>query len=52
MSKILMWVCACCGGVYWPDVAKARGKCPGCGGNGAVKNCEQDEAGVVRVKES
>lgn len=51
MSKVMMWVCACCGGVWFPDIAQARGKCPSCGGNGAVKACDRDDAGVVKPKE-
>jgi len=47
MSRVTMWICSACKGVYYPDHAVALGKCPGCGGNGKVQPCEKDEAGVV-----
>jgi len=47
MSRVNMWVCDACKGVYFPEQAQARGKCPGCGGQGSVKPCDKDEAGVV-----
>jgi uncharacterized OB-fold protein len=47
MAKVMMWVCDCCGGVYFPDVANAAGHCPSCKGHGKVRACERDDAGVV-----
>jgi len=47
MERVNMWVCGACGGVYFPEVAQARGKCPGCGGEGKVQACSKDPAGVV-----
>lgn len=47
MSKVKMWVCSACKGVYFPDHAIALGRCPGCSGQGKVQDCERDEAGVV-----
>ena len=49
MARAQMWVCSSCGGFYWPDVAQAQGKCPGCGGQGSVKAVERDESGILRV---
>lgn len=49
MKKVERWVCSSCGGVYFPDHALALGYCPGCHGQGAVKQCEVDEAGVVKA---
>lgn len=42
-----MWVCDACKGVYFPAVAEARGKCPGCSGSGHTRECYKDDAGVV-----
>lgn len=47
MTRVKMWVCDACGGVWHTAVALARGKCPSCGGNGRERACEQDDAGVV-----
>lgn len=49
MKKAVRWVCSSCGGNYFPDHAQALGYCPGCHGQGSVKNVEVDDAGVVKV---
>lgn len=50
MKKVKRWICSSCSGVFFVEVAQARGKCPSCGGQGDVRDVEQDEAGVVYVK--
>lgn len=49
MKKSQRWVCSSCGGNYFPDHAQALGHCPGCHGQGEVKDVEVDAAGVVKV---
>lgn len=47
MARIKLWVCNACKGVYYTAHALALGKCPGCGGQGKERLCDQDAAGVV-----
>jgi rubrerythrin len=48
LDVVKMWVCSACGGVWFPAVAEAHGRCPSCKGQGAVQDCTRDEAGVVK----
>jgi DnaJ-class molecular chaperone len=49
LKIVKRWICSACSGVYFVEHAEARGKCPGCGGQGEPKDVEMDEAGVVHV---
>jgi len=43
---VKVWVCAECGGLYWPDVVKASGQCPSCGApaeKGTLRDRKDDE---------
>ncbi len=47
LEKAKRWVCFACGGVWHVEQALARGRCPSCSGEGAVRDCYVDPAGVV-----
>jgi hypothetical protein len=49
MREVTRWVCGACGGVYFNA---PTGRCPGCNGQGGDRVCVEDDAGVVKPKES
>lgn len=46
--RIKMWVCSACGAIWHVAQGEARGRCLSCNGEGGVRDCEKDEAGVVK----